>query len=94
MGNSFEEMLKIIKNVENSNSYFDEDLLREFYNCFGDSIKIIVKYNTGNRHRISISEFYNLKDAYIESQFGVREVFLWSEDYRNLMKIKNMMLEF
>lgn len=94
MDNSFGKILNAINEVESCHSYFDEQGLREFYEVFGDSIKIIVKYNNGERDKITISEFYNLKVDYTERNLGIREVFLWSEDYRNLLEMREIMTKF
>lgn len=94
MKNIFLKMVEQIEQIEKNHSYFDEEELREFYEVFGDSIKIIVKYNNGERDRITITEFYNLKVDYTERNFGIREVFLWSEDYQRLLEMKKTLMQF
>lgn len=94
MSNDFSRILKIINEVEKNHSYFDEEQLREFYEVFGDNINVVVKFGNGHRNVLTITEFYNLDVDYLKMNMNIREVFLCSEDYRNLLEMRKVMMEF
>lgn len=94
MKNDFERILKIINEVEKNYSYFDEEQLREFYEVFGDNIKVVAKFGNGHRNILTITEFYNLDVSYLNMNMDIREVFLCSKDYRNLLEMRKVMMDF